>query len=312
MNQDGRASKQIYIDHSIDENLDKYLPSEGYSALKVSYKKYGRKAPHILPSMGTIKSELANNPKEQEKRITVDPIVERVLAANMLHKTSQVSGQAPWEAAKNTSAEFQRTSDVHHKHIADSSILKRAMADVIRLHNEVQKITMDLQQRKDVGVRIERSNDAYVQLFQEVIAEILRLQNEKFNSQTRTVENLMETVKNLQRELAIEKETVKLVTIRHEESYLRNGELTDNAAMVRIENEKLMTKVSKLETEIDVVKVSQSKAENEFKRQIQLLKRQTEDFVEHVKEEEKSRCDKKLKVWNESMNRYMRSFEWIR
>jgi hypothetical protein len=64
--------------------------------------------------------------------------------------------------------------------LQESPEMHAIMTQIVALYNDVSEVVKDLVYRKDLAVRVDTSNRAYIDLFQEMLTETLKIQRLRF------------------------------------------------------------------------------------------------------------------------------------
>ena len=78
-----------------------------------------------------------------------------------------------------------RTAEKQLSIIQQSPAMEKILAKVLETHNSVVEVLGELVYRKDMSAKVNAANKAYVKLFERMLAEVLQIQRQKFNSQVR-------------------------------------------------------------------------------------------------------------------------------
>ena len=126
---------------------------------------------------------------------------------HLLHKLAASSGTVPGEhhASKK---EKDKVNKIQLQNLDQSEAVKKGFAQLIELYDEVNFIVQDLFYRKDLSTRVQVANDAYLNLFQNILAEILALHREKFKVELSDFESLKHEVIRLHSENSSKNETI--------------------------------------------------------------------------------------------------------
>lgn len=284
-----------------DDILDEFFASEDAIELKKNYKKKRAKfsqkneMQHIESSEGQLGSQ--TSPSKQVKVSTTHK------AAELVHRVAGVSGMQPGKKPKRLDEESspdiekaEHAKEIQYNYMADSSFLKQAMVDLTRLHEEVQEVVKELYHRKDLSSKVGAANDCYINLFQGVIAEMLRLQREKFQSQTHIVEHLRAENAALLQELEVHKHTIILLTTKHESVCLSNAEMATANEEYKLEINKLKESLRTAEDEAKTHEIAAKILDQRYQSQIIQMKSQTEYLINRRVDEERAIFEKKLQV----------------
>lgn len=94
-----------------------------------------------------------------------------------------------------------RTSERQLQIVQQSPAMERILKKVLETHNSVVEVLAELVYRKDLSVKVDAANKTYIKLFEKMLAEVLQIQRQKFNSQVKTVEQLEANQTGLQAKL---------------------------------------------------------------------------------------------------------------
>jgi len=78
-----------------------------------------------------------------------------------------------------------RTAEKQFSIIQQSPAMEKILAKVLETHNSVVEVLGELVYRKDLSAKVNAANKTYVKLFERMLAEVLQIQRQKFNSQVR-------------------------------------------------------------------------------------------------------------------------------
>jgi hypothetical protein len=172
------------------------------------------------------------NVSQQEVHMTDDASMGTVggsqRLAHMMHKISATSGalpvgkqgelQAHSHSKSNSSSASSDAKKTNNKmqleSMEDSASIKRGLANVLMIYDELNLIVQDLFYRKDLSTRVQVANEAYLVLFQSMMGEVLSNQRDRFRVDQHELHETKQTVTQLTQDLNGKNATIQEIRER--------------------------------------------------------------------------------------------------
>jgi hypothetical protein len=197
---------------------------------------------------------------------------------HMIHKIAATSGAIP---GNEGSESVKKANKSQLQSIEESPSIKRGLANVLMIYDELNLIVQDLFYRKDLSSRVQIANDAYLVLFQSLMGEVLSNQRDKFRFDQQEYDKMKYQVKQLLTDLAGKNSSMQ--------------EMRDRIEVLDSINNNLEVR---LQTKTQEYDISQAKIATEERLKAQdPMKYMHENFatqVMEIKSKFKKQCDETL------------------
>ena len=101
----------------------------------------------------------------------------------MMRRSVLVPGKLPIDGGDSRPTGQMRdpsANEMQLQALQDSPEMQTVMKQVCELHNNVAEVVKELIYRKDLAIKVDTANRAYVELFEKMLSEVLKIQRQRF------------------------------------------------------------------------------------------------------------------------------------
>eukprot|EP01031_Cornospumella_fuschlensis_P036222 gene36222-43938_t len=134
-------------------------------------------------------------------------------AANVNREPVAPQKKSPTKLANLSTEDIaQHIEEVQLQVLQESEILKKITSTITVQYSALDEVAKTiLTHRKELAAKIEEINQNYVDLFEHMLSEIMRIQRAKFKSQTNVIEELKAKLDSVEGKLYLEREKAEML-----------------------------------------------------------------------------------------------------